>query len=50
MTVLHVAASSNDIHMLDYTLKEIERQAKENLLNTGIAGYIDLQNQDVINY
>jgi ankyrin repeat protein len=23
MTVLHVAASSNDIHMLDYSLKEI---------------------------
>lgn len=34
MTVLHVAASSNDIHLLDYAIKEIQRQAKENLEST----------------
>ena len=50
MTVLHVAASSNDIHMLDFSINEIERQAKENILNTDIIGNIDIQNQDVINY
>jgi hypothetical protein len=31
MNVLHVAASSNDIHLLDYAIKEISRQAKDDL-------------------
>lgn len=48
MTVLHVAASSNDIHLLEYAIKEIQRQAKENLESTvNASGFIDLQNQDV---
>ena len=45
MTVLHVAASSNDIHMLDYSISEIQRQARENLeSNINATGFIDLQN------
>lgn len=29
MTVLHVAASQNDIHMLDYAIKVIEARGQE---------------------
>jgi hypothetical protein len=48
MNVLHVAASSNDIHLLDYAIKEISRQAKDDLQSTvNSSNFIDLQNQDV---
>jgi hypothetical protein len=33
MSVLHVAASSNDIHMLDYSIREIQRQTRDNNIN-----------------
>ncbi len=31
MNVLHVAASSNDIHLLDYAIKEVKTKAANNI-------------------
>jgi len=43
MNVLHVAASSNDIHMLDYAIKEVQNQAANNIQSTiNASGFIDL--------
>jgi ankyrin repeat protein len=43
MTILHVAASQNDIHMLDYTIKTLSYSTEE-----AVSGeFIDMQNTDV---
>ena len=31
MNVLHVGASSNDIHLLDYAIKQVQTQSTNNL-------------------